>query len=457
MPLNVVILAAGKGTRMFSSRPKVPHEVAGKPLLAHVVHSARQLKPKKICIVYGHGGEIIPQTFRAPDLIFVKQEPQLGTGHALLQALPHLNKTGLTLVLYGDVPLTTNKTLTWFLAGERNSIGILTTRLDDPSGYGRIIRDAKGTITAIVEERDATVQQLKITEINSGIMAIPNQFLSGLLQKIDNHNAQKEFFLTSIIALARKQNICIYGKQVEHGWETLGVNSKTQLAQLERLHQSLEAHKLLESGVTLLDPTRLDVRGELSCGNDVSIDVNCIFEGVVKLNDGVSIGANCVIKNSIVAAGTKILPFCHIEDAKIGRDCRIGPYARLRPGTAIEAEVHIGNFVEVKNTKIGTKTKANHLSYLGDSLIGRNVNIGAGAITCNYDGANKYQTIIEDDVFIGSDTQLIAPVVVKRGATIGAGTTLTKDAPAGALTLSRTKQVSIKNWKRPAKKKSVVK
>jgi len=451
MQLNIVILAAGKGTRMFSSRPKVLHELAGKPLLAHVVASARQLKPKKICVVYGHGGNLVPELFFATDLIFVKQELQLGTGHALLQALPHLDKTGLTLVLYGDVPLTSNETLTAFLKGGSQSLGILTASLDDPSGYGRIIRDKKGNITAVVEDKDATPQQLQITEINAGIMMIPNKSLGGLLRTIGTKNAQKEYALTDIVALARKQKIRVYGIVAEHFWETLGVNSKTQLAELECLYQGLCANQLLASGVTLLDPARLDVRGKLSCGGDVSIDINCVFEGDVKLGDGVKIGAHCVIKNTVVAANTIILPFCHIEDAKIGAKCHVGPYARIRPGAELDAEVHLGNFVEIKNSKVGSKTKINHLSYLGDSVIGRNVNVGAGTITCNYDGANKHQTIIEDDVFIGSDTQLIAPVSVKRGATIGAGTTLTKDAPAGELTLSRAKQASIKGWKRPKK------
>lgn len=452
--LNIVILAAGLGKRMYSALPKVLHPLAGKPLLGHVLDTARALSPQRICVVYGHGGEVVPQAIGDETLTWVQQVPQLGTGHALMQALPHLDNDGLTLVLYGDVPLTSIKTLKKLIAtAESKRLALLTVELDDPSGYGRIVRnDETGRISAIVEEKDAGQSQRQIREINTGIMVIPNQPLHGWLHKLENKNAQKEYYLTDIVAMAVKDGIKVEATQPDHAWETIGVNSKTQLAALERTYQGEAAKKLLEHGVTLADPSRIDIRGQLACGRDVEIDVNCIFEGYVQLDDGVKVGAHSILKNVKVAAGSAIAPFSLIEAAEIGKNCRIGPYARIRPGTRLAGDVHIGNFVEVKNSTIAAGSKANHLSYIGDSVVGKNVNIGAGTITCNYDGVNKYQTIIEDNVFVGSDTQLVAPVKVARGSTIGAGSTITKDTPPGTLTLARAKQISIDGWKRPVKK-----
>ncbi len=452
--LNVVILAAGLGKRMHSTLPKVLHPLAGKPLISHVLATARTLLPGKICVVYGYGGELVPQVINDDELIWVKQDPQMGTGHALLQTLPHLDSNGVTLVLYGDVPLTSVETLKKLIATSAESIlALLTLELDDPSGYGRIVRSSEGHgVIAIVEEKDASESEHQICEINTGIMVVPNQFLHNWLPKLQNKNSQKEYYLTDIVKMAVTDGVKVDATHPEHAWETLGINSKVQLAALERIYQDETAGRLLDQGVTLSDPSRIDIRGQLFCGSDVSIDINCIFEGAVQLGDGVRVGANCILKNTKIQAGTQIAPFSLIEDAEIGKDCRIGPYARIRPGTHLSDEVHIGNFVEIKNSSISTGSKANHLSYIGDSIVGKNVNIGAGTITCNYDGANKHQTIIEDNVFIGSDTQLIAPVTVAKGATIGAGSTITKTAPPESLTLSRAKQMSISNWKRPVKK-----
>ncbi len=452
--LNIVILAAGLGKRMHSMLPKVLHPLAGRPLLSHVLDTARALVPEKICVVYGHGGEIVPQTIDDKKLIWVKQEPQLGTGHALMQTLPHLDKKGVTLVLYGDVPLTRIETLKGLIAAAAaKHLALLTLELDKPTGYGRIVRSSKDSkITAIVEEKDASKSQRQICEINTGIMAIPNQYLHDWLPRLENRNAQKEYYLTDIVALAVTDGVKVEAAQPDHAWEILGINSKVQLAALERIYQHESASRLLEQGVTLADPSRIDIRGQLACGSDVAIDINCIFEGLVQLGDNVRVGAHTILRDVKVAAGTVIAPFSHIEDAEIGKNCRIGPYARIRPGTRLASEVHIGNFVEIKNSSIAAGSKANHLSYIGDAVVGKNVNIGAGTITCNYDGANKHQTIIEDDVFIGSDTQLIAPVTVAKGATIGAGSTITKNTPPESLTLSRVKQMSIAGWKRPVKK-----
>ena len=449
--LNVVILAAGQGKRMRSQLPKVLQPLGGKPLIEHVVATARTLKPARICVVYGHGGEQLPQALRADGLTFVKQQPQLGTGHALAQALPHLAATGLTLVLYGDVPLVGEETLAAMIAGGGDRLTLLTAELDDPSGYGRIVRNRRGSVVSIVEEKDASAAERGIREINTGIMALPAARLPGWLSRLTDRNAQREYYLTDVVPLALADRVAVATVKARAAWEILGVNSKQQLAELERIYQRQQAEKLMDAGVTITDPARIDVRGSLVCGADVRIDVNCVFEGEVRLADRVEIGANCVLKDTSVGPDTRIEPFCSVDGATIGAHCRVGPYARFRPGTRLAEDVHIGNFVEVKASEIGAGSKANHLTYLGDTSVGRDVNVGAGTITCNYDGGAKHRTVIEDDVFIGSDTMLVAPVVVRRGATIGAGSTITKEAPPGELTLARAKQVTIPGWKRPKK------
>ncbi|MEY4468035.1 MAG: UDP-N-acetylglucosamine diphosphorylase/glucosamine-phosphate N-acetyltransferase [Pseudomonadota bacterium] len=451
--MNVVILAAGMGKRMQSDLPKVLHALAGKPLLSHVIDTARQLSPSRCCVVYGHGGDKVPTQLAADDLQFVLQEPQLGTGHAVMQAVSKLNEDQPTLVLYGDVPLTTVATLRTLTAKAGNDkLAILTIAMDDPTGYGRIVRE-QNKIVRIVEQKDATDLERQIREVNTGIVVAPTRQLKDWLSRLSNHNAQGEYYLTDIIALAVNDNVVIESTQPSHAWETLGVNSKVQLAELERIHQLNLAHQLLEQGVTLADPARIDIRGELHCARDVSIDIGCVFEGQVYIGQGVSIGAYCVIKNSRIADNANIKPFTHIDEARVGSDSQIGPYARLRPGTTLGSDVHVGNFVEIKNSEFGAHSKANHLAYVGDTTVGSRVNIGAGTITCNYDGANKHRTVIEDDAFIGSDTQLVAPVTVGKGATIGAGTTLTKDAPPDSLTVSRARQTTIAGWQRPVKQK----
>ncbi len=452
--MNIVILAAGPGKRMHSSTPKVLHRLAGRALLEYVLDTAKQLSPKVVCIVYGCGGELVRRAVEENGAVWVMQEPQLGTGHAVMQAAPHLDERWPTLVLYGDVPLIRADTLRHLVEATGKGLGLLTATLDDPAGYGRILRNGK-KVVGVVEEKDANARQRALREINTGIVVAPTKKLKAWLAKLQNNNAQKEYYLTDIVALATKERVPVTAVQADAAWETLGANSRGQLAELERIYQRKLATSLMEQGVALADPSRCDVRGKLVCGRDVAIDVNCVLEGEVKLGDGASVGANCVLRDVTVGAGTRIEPFCHLEDADIGADCRIGPYARIRPGTRtrLAEGVHIGNFVEVKASSIGAGSKANHLTYIGDSEVGRNVNVGAGTIVCNYDGANKHRTVIEDDVFIGSDTQLVAPVRVGRGATLGAGTTLTKDAPAGELTLSRVKQVSIPDWQRPVKKK----
>lgn len=451
--MNIVILAAGMGKRMQSALPKVLHPLAGKPLLSHVITTARALSPSRLCVIYGHGGDMVPELLQAPDLAFARQEPQLGTGHAVMQAIPHLDDEASTLILYGDVPLTAASSLQALLdiAG-KEKLAILTIEMENPTGYGRIVRE-QGEIVRIVEQKDASDAERAIREINTGIMVAPTTKLKEWLATLSNNNAQEEYYLTDIVARAVADRVPVVSAQPAALWETLGVNSKVQLAELERIYQRNLANALLEQGVTLADPARLDVRGSLICGRDVSIDVGCVFEGKVTLEDGVSIGAHCVINNARIDKGANIKPFCHIEDAIVGAASVIGPYARLRPGTELAEGVHIGNFVEVKNSQIAAHSKANHLAYVGDASIGSRVNIGAGTITCNYDGANKFHTIIEDDVFIGSDTQLVAPVTVGKGATLGAGTTLTRDAPAGKLTVSRAKQITIDGWQRPIKTK----
>ncbi|MBQ5962252.1 bifunctional UDP-N-acetylglucosamine diphosphorylase/glucosamine-1-phosphate N-acetyltransferase GlmU [Massilia sp. ZL223] len=457
--MNVVILAAGMGKRMQSALPKVLHPLAGKPLLQHVIDTARSLKPSKLCVIYGHGGAAVPEmvaklaesTGAAIDTAL--QQPQLGTGHAVMQAVPQIDENAPTLVLYGDVPLTTADSLQRLVeAAGKDKLAILTVEQANPFGLGRIVRE-NGNIVRIVEEKDANEAERAIREINSGIMVIPTSRLKSWLESLSNNNAQGEYYLTDIVAKAVAEGVPVVSAQPSAEWEVAGVNSKVQLAELERRHQLNIATALLEKGVTLMDPARIDVRGELVCGRDVVIDVGCVFEGRVEIADGVTIGPNCVLVNARIGAGAQIKPFCHIEDAVVGDKSQIGPYARLRPGTQLGEDVHVGNFVEIKNSTVAAHSKANHLAYVGDATVGSRVNIGAGTITCNYDGANKFRTVIEDDAFIGSDSQLVAPVTVGAGATLGAGTTLTKDAPAGKLTISRPKQMTIENWKRPVKVK----
>lgn len=451
--LEILILAAGKGTRMRSDLPKVLHKLAGKPLLGHVVDNAHALGASQTCVVYGFGGEAVPQALADDKLTFVLQAQQHGTGHAVQQALPALADDSVTLILYGDVPLTHTATLQPLVTAARaGKLGLLTVTLADPTGYGRIVRE-HGKVTRIVEHKDATDAERAIAEVNTGILAVATRHLKQWIATLKNDNAQGEYYLTDIIAQAVADGVAIETHQPAHEWEVLGINSKAQLAQLERIHQNEIAQALLESGVTLMDPARLDVRGALSCGRDVAIDVNCVFEGRVLLGDGVQIGANCVLRNVTVAAGTRIDAFTLIDDAAIGEINRLGPFTRIRPGTTLARDVHVGNFVEIKNSQIDDGSKIGHLSYIGDTTMGKQVNIGAGTITCNYDGANKHRTMIGDDVFVGSDTQLVAPVTVGKGATLGAGTTLTKDAPAGELTLSRAKQTTIPGWTRPLKLK----
>jgi bifunctional UDP-N-acetylglucosamine pyrophosphorylase/glucosamine-1-phosphate N-acetyltransferase len=452
-PLEILILAAGKGTRMRSDLPKVLHALAGKPLLSHVVDTAHALGAARICVVYGFGGDAVPRALGDDKLTFVLQAEQLGTGHAVQQALPHLADAGVTLVLYGDVPLTRASTLQPLVAAaQAGKLGLLTVTLADPAGYGRIVR-VDGRVTRIVEHKDADDAERAICEVNTGILAVPTAQLKTWIGRLKNDNAQGEYYLTDIIAMAVADGAAVETHQPAHAWEVLGVNSKAQLAELERIHQGEIARALLDAGVTLADPARIDVRGSLVCGRDVGIDVNCVFEGRVELGDNVQVGANCVLRNVTVAAGTKLDAFTLIDDATVGEDNKIGPFSRIRPGTTLARDVHVGNFVEIKNSRIDDGSKINHLSYVGDTTMGRKVNIGAGTITCNYDGANKHRTVIEDEVFVGSDTQLVAPVTVGRGATLGAGTTLTKDAPAGELTLSRARQLTIAGWKRPVKQK----
>jgi bifunctional UDP-N-acetylglucosamine pyrophosphorylase / glucosamine-1-phosphate N-acetyltransferase len=452
--LNIIILAAGKGTRMRSDLPKVLHAIGGKPILHHVIDAARQLDPKKIIVVYGFGGEQVQQQTPGEDLNWVLQAEQLGTGHAVQQALPLLADNGSTLILLGDVPLVDVDACREMLQQAGQHLVVQTFNKDDPTGYGRIVRNADQQVLAIVEHKDASEAQRAIQEVNTGIMAMPNAQLKSWLSQISNHNAQKEYYLTDIIALSVKEGRTVLPQVVADPWSVTGINSKLDLHDIEREFQSRKARALMTHGVTLLDAKRIDIRGNLTCGRDVIIDVNCIFEGDVTLEDGVHIGPNCVIKQAFIATGTRLAAFTHIENATVGAESSVGPFARLRPGTKLSEKTHIGNFVELKNARVGIGSKVNHLSYVGDAEVGANVNIGAGVITCNYDGANKHKTIIEDDVFVGSDTQLVAPVTVEKGATIAAGSTITKNVPADSLTLCRAReQRSIQGWKRPQKVK----
>ena len=450
--LNIVILAAGKGTRMQSVMPKVLHRLAGKPLLAHVIEAAKQLSPSKMVVVYGYGGDAVPKAFAQEDITWVEQKEQLGTGHAVLQAVPHLDEEGITLILLGDVPLL-NQQSCLSLLEKTDALGLLTVTKQNPAGYGRIVRNAQQQILAIVEHKDATEVERAITEVNTGIIAVNNKNLKAWLSKLSNNNAQGEYYLTDIVAMAVNDGLNVAAEITHDEASVEGVNSKSDLANLERVYQTRNASSLMQAGATLADPNRIDVRGELIVGKDVEIDVGCVFEGQVTLADGVKVGPYCVIKDSSIGVGSVIAAFTHIDQASVDAHCRLGPYARLRPGAEIAEAAHVGNFVEIKNSQVGANSKVNHLSYVGDATIGKHVNIGAGTITCNYDGVNKYRTIIEDDVFIGSDTQLVAPVVIGEGATIAAGSTITKNAPAGQLTFCRAKdQKSIAGWKRPVKK-----
>jgi bifunctional UDP-N-acetylglucosamine pyrophosphorylase/glucosamine-1-phosphate N-acetyltransferase len=451
MALEIIVLAAGVGKRMRSDLPKVLHPLAGRPLLAHVLDTARELAPRKIIVVHGHGAERVRDAFSGKDIDWVLQPEQLGTAHAVMQAMPRVSSDADVLLLYGDVPLVRAATLKRLLEAAREGLALLTAELADPAAYGRIVRDASGRVTRIVELRDASGAERAIREINAGFYALSARRLSGWLKKIDNRNAQKEYYLTDLVALAVGEGVPLVAVKTDAPWEAAGVNSKRELAELERQYQRMQAERLLEAGVTLTDPARIDVRGALECGRDVAIDVNCVFEGRVTLGDGVRIGPNCLLRDVAVAAQTEVLAFCHLESSAIGARCRVGPYARLRPGTTLDEDVHVGNFVEVKASRLGVASKANHLSYIGDSEIGARVNVGAGTITCNYDGVAKHRTVIEDDCFIGSDATLVAPVRIARGSYIGAGSTINKDTPAGQLTIARARQVSIPSWK-PKKK-----
>jgi bifunctional UDP-N-acetylglucosamine pyrophosphorylase / glucosamine-1-phosphate N-acetyltransferase len=454
MPLSVVILAAGQGKRMKSDWPKVLQPLAGRALLKHVIDTARELAPDAIHIVYGHGGEEVRAAFKSEAVTWVLQQRQLGTGHAVLQALPGIPDAHTVLVLYGDVPLIRRDTLEGLLKlADSKTLAVLTVMLADPSGYGRILRDARGRIRKIVEHKDASQKELRVREANTGIIAAPAKLLKKWLAAVKSDNAQGEFYLTDVAAIAAKAKFQVVPRLALTEPEVLGVNDKVQLAQVETAYRQLRTQELMLAGVTVIDPTRLDVRGTVTAGRDVQLDVNVVFEGAVTIGDRVRIGPNCVIRDTEIGADTQIFANCVLDHAVIGPSCNIGPFARLRPGAALARGVHIGNFVEVKNTKVGAGSKANHLTYLGDALVGKDVNVGAGTITCNYDGVNKSQTHIDDGAFIGSGSMLVAPVRVGARATIGAGSTITQDAPADKLTLGRSRQVSIDTWTRPTKRK----
>ncbi|WP_202904765.1 bifunctional UDP-N-acetylglucosamine diphosphorylase/glucosamine-1-phosphate N-acetyltransferase GlmU [Marinagarivorans algicola] len=450
--LEVVILAAGKGSRMKSAVPKVMHSLAGKPFLQHVVDKARAMAPKTIHLVVGHGATIVNQHFNQKDIHSVVQAQQLGTGHAVAQTLEHLADSSVVLILYGDVPLIQQATLESLTAlVSADSMGLLTVTLPNPTGYGRIVRN-HGAVTSIVEQKDATDAQLAIGEVNTGVMAVNAAHLKQWLPQLTSNNAQGELYLTDIIAMASEQKVAIHTAQPAHTWEVLGVNNRQQQAELERIYQGELAKQLMEQGVTLLDPARFDCRGRLTCGDDCVIDINCVIEGDVVLGNGVEIGPNCVIKNTTIGDYTIIKANCILEDSTLHANCDIGPFARLRPGTELADKAKIGNFVETKNALIGKGSKVNHLSYVGDAQLGESVNVGAGTITCNYDGANKHQTLIGDNVFVGSNTALVAPVSVASGATIAAGSIITKPVNADELVIARAKQKAITGWQRPVKK-----
>jgi bifunctional UDP-N-acetylglucosamine pyrophosphorylase/glucosamine-1-phosphate N-acetyltransferase len=454
MELSIIVLAAGQGTRMRSVLPKVLHPLGGRPLLAHALDTAHCLKATTIHVVIGHGADRVRDAFAQTGVHWAIQERQLGTGHAVAQVLPDVPDSRTVLVMYGDVPLITPATLEKLVdIASQGELAVLTAALDDPTGYGRILQDDNGNIRAIVEEKDADVEQRRLREINSGFLAAPAGRLRAWVQALDNNNAQGEFYLTDVVALAVRDGVTVRGVHAEDPHEILGVNDRAQLASLERRFQQRQAQDCLRAGVTLIDPARFDLRGRLTAGQDVMIDVNVVLEGTVKLGNRVTVGPNVFMRDTTVGDDVIIQANCVIEDALIGDCARIGPFARIRPETVLAAGSHIGNFVEIKKSQVGEGSKINHLSYIGDASVGRSVNIGAGTITCNYDGAYKHRTVIGDDVFIGSDTQLVAPVEIGDGATIGAGSTITRDAPAGELTLSRAPQQSRTGWKRPVKQK----
>ncbi len=462
-PIDVVVMAAGKGTRMKSALPKVLHALAGKPMVQHVIDTARSLQARRTIVITGHGAEQVEQALTSAQgqvqvqgLKFARQMPQLGTGHAVQQAVPLLDDDGVVVILSGDVPLTRTDTLQALLdvcAGQQ--LALLTIDFDDPTGYGRIVRSPSGQVHAIVEHKDANATQRAIREVYSGIMAVPAKLLKPWLARLDNQNAQQEFYLTDVVKFAEADGVPVVAHKIDDATQVAGVNSPAQLAELERAYQQRQAQALMADGVRIIDPARFDVRGELTCAQDVQIDVNCIFEGRVQLGQGVKVGANCVLANCVIEAGAVIHPFTHIDGEKlgvtVGEGALIGPFARLRPGAQLGAEVHIGNFVEVKNSTMAKGAKANHLAYLGDATVGERVNYGAGSITANYDGANKHRTVIEADVHIGSNCVLVAPVTIGAGGTVGGGSTITKSTAPGALSVARGKQVSIANWHRPQK------
>ncbi|HRK56362.1 MAG TPA: bifunctional UDP-N-acetylglucosamine diphosphorylase/glucosamine-1-phosphate N-acetyltransferase GlmU [Burkholderiaceae bacterium] len=460
--MNIVILAAGQGKRMQSALPKVLHPVAGEPMLSHVLRTARELAPQQVVVVIGHGADQLRAAYAQRDeargVIFALQTPQRGTGHAVAQALPHLDEAVPTLVLYGDVPLVRSQSLVQLAnvaraaaQGDGDAVAVLSAELVDPSGYGRIVRDEHGAVHAIVEDKDADAQQRRIQEINTGILIAPTRALRVWLERLSDDNAQREYYLTDIVAQARAAAVPVVAVKSDEPQEVMGVNSKVELGQVERVAQARVAQRLMQAGAQLADPARIDVRGELTVGADVFIDVGNVFEGRVHLADGVHIGPNNVIRNCVLGADTQVLGFCYLESAQIGARGRIGPYARTRPQVVLGDEVHLGNFVEVKNSQLGDGAKANHLAYVGDARLGRRVNIGAGTIVANYDGANKHPTVIEDDVHTGSNSVLVAPITVGAGATIGAGSTVTGEVEAGKLTVARAKQLAVPGWKRPVK------
>ncbi|MDO9729397.1 bifunctional UDP-N-acetylglucosamine diphosphorylase/glucosamine-1-phosphate N-acetyltransferase GlmU [Glaesserella parasuis] len=450
--LSVVILAAGKGTRMYSDLPKVLHPIAGKPMVKHVIDTAKQLSAKQIHLIYGHGGDLLQQRLSAELVNWVLQAEQLGTGHAMQQAAPFFANDENILMLYGDAPLITAETLEKLIAAKpENGIALLTVVLDNPTGYGRIIRE-NGSVVAIVEQKDANPEQLKIQEINTGVMVASGASFKKWLSQLENNNAQGEYYITDVIAMANRDGYKVEAVQATNLMEVEGANNRLQLAALERYYQKAQAEKLLLAGVTIIDPARFDLRGTVTHGKDVVIDVNVILEGAIQLGNNVKIGAGSVLKNVVLGDNVEIKPYSVLEDSVIGESADVGPFARLRPGTELAAKAHVGNFVEIKKSTIGEGSKVGHLTYIGDSEIGANVNIGAGTITCNYDGANKFKTIIGDNVFVGSDTQLVAPVTVASGATIGAGSTITKDVAADELVITRVPQRHIQGWQRPTKK-----